>query len=239
MDIKYVQIILLAAVFALQYFFEHIYPQQREINEWKNERFNLGIGLLNLILSFIPAAFFVQWILFVENQDYGLLNQFSIPGWLKFIATVLVLDFWMYVWHRLNHTVSLLWRLHSFHHKDEKMNTTTALRFHVLELFLSYPGKAVVSFVFGIGYLPLLVYEVIFFISIVIHHSNIRISEKTDAIYRLLFASPLMHRIHHSNRWDETNTNYGAVFSFWDRLFSSWKEKPRDIIRFGIPKDEP
>lgn len=238
MDIKYVQIILLASVFALQYLFEHIFPQQREINDWKNERFNLGIGLLNLILSFTPAAFFVQWIFFIEDQDFGLLNQFNLPGGLQYIATFLILDFWMYVWHRLNHTVPFLWRLHRFHHKDEKMNSTTALRFHVLELFLSYPGKALVSFVFGISYLPLLVYEIVFFTSIVIHHSNFRISERIDSVYRVLFASPLMHRIHHSNKWEETNTNYGAVFSFWDRIFSSWREKPQDVIRFGIPQEE-
>jgi sterol desaturase/sphingolipid hydroxylase (fatty acid hydroxylase superfamily) len=237
MDIKYVQIILLACVFGLQYLFEHIYPQKSEINDWKNERFNFGIGLLNLALSFLPVSFIVQWIVFIEERNYGLFNQFVIPAWLLLLASVVVMDFWMYVWHRLNHTVPFLWRLHSFHHKDEKMNSTTAVRFHILELFLSYPGKALVCFVFGISYLNLLVYEILFFAAIVIHHSNIRISNKADAWYRILFASPLMHRIHHSNKWEETNSNYGALFSFWDRIFFSWRPDPKSTIQFGIPKD--
>lgn len=237
MDIKYIQILLLAGVFGLQYVVEHLFPQDKKINDWKNERFNFGIGVFNLVLSFIPASFFVQWISFIQNHDYGLLNQFVLPGWLQVFFTILILDFWMYAWHRMNHQIPFLWRLHSFHHKDEKMNSTTALRFHIMELFLSYPGKGLVCFVFGIGYIPLLIYEILFFAAIVVHHSNIYISDKTDNFYRMLFASPLMHRIHHSNKQAETNSNFGALFSFWDRLFSSWKEKPKGVIRFGMPED--
>ena len=117
------------------------------------------------------------------------------------------------------------------------MNSTTALRFHIVELFLSYPGKLLVCFVFGISYLPLLIYEILFFTSIVIHHSNIYITQKADERYRLLFASPLMHRIHHSNNWDETNSNYGALFSFWDRIFRSWRNEANGEVVFGLPEE--
>lgn len=237
MSLKYIQIIVLAGVFGLQFLAEHLYPQKREINDWKNERFNLLVGFVNLALTFIPAGFLVQWIAFTEERNWGVLHQFTLPYWMVLAVTILVMDFWMYVWHRLNHTVPVLWRFHSFHHKDTKMNSTTALRFHTAELFFSYPGKAAVCFLFGIGYTPSLVYEILFFISVIIHHSNIRITKRQDNIYRTLFASPLMHRIHHSVRFDETNSNFGALFSFWDRLMGSWTEKPKQEITFGVPKD--
>jgi len=234
MSIKYTQIIILAVVFILQYFFEHIYPQRKEINDWKNERFNIGIGLLNVIVTFIPAALFVQWVAFIELKKFGILHLIMPPMWLQFLFSILILDVWMYTWHRLNHKLPFLWRFHSFHHKDEKMNSTTAVRFHAVELLMSYPGKALVCLIFGISYLPLLVYEILFIVAVIIHHSNMYITERVDYFYRILFSSPLMHRIHHSKKIDETNSNFGALFSFWDLLFNSRKNKASGIIEFGI-----
>lgn len=234
MNSKYIQIIILAFVFGLQFLFEHIYPQKKDINEWKNERFNLGIGLLNVLLTLAPAAGLVQWIHFIETNKIGLLNQFSMPFWLNVFFTILLLDVWMYAWHVLNHKLPFLWRFHSFHHKDKKMNTSTALRFHIVELLLSYPGKAIVIFIAGFSYSSLLIYEILFFTSVVIHHSNIFITEKVDNIYRKIFASPMMHRIHHSQIWNETNSNFGGLFSFWDVLFNTRINKPRGQIIFGI-----
>lgn len=237
MQLKYVQILVLGCVFALQFLVEHMYPQKKEINNWKNERFNLAVGLLNVVLTFLPASLLVQWLHYIEQQKFGALQQIALPFSLQLLATFLVMDLWMYAWHRLNHQVPFLWRLHRFHHRDEKMNSTTAVRFHIAELFLSYPGKALVCLLFGISYLPLVIYEIAFFASVIVHHSNMYITPKADAVYRTLFASPLMHRIHHSNKRKETNSNYGALFSFWDRLFGSWTEKPKEEVVFGLPKD--
>lgn len=238
MSSKYIQIIVLAAVFGLQYLFEHIFPQRKEINDPKNERFNAAIGLLNILLTLLPAMAMVQWVNFINLKKFGLFNQFKLPYFLIILLSILLLDFWMYTWHLLNHKISFLWRFHRFHHKDEKMNTTTALRFHIMELLLSYPGKALVLFIFGISYVPLLIYEILFFTSVVIHHSNIYITEKADNIYRKLFASPLMHRIHHSIIFTETNSNFGALFSFWDVLFKTGIKRPDHTIVFGVEEGD-
>ena len=140
----------------------------------------------------------------------------------------------MYWWHRFNHTVGFLWRFHKFHHKDLLMNTTTAIRFHTVELFLSVVMKSIVFVLAGFNFLPVLIYELFFFTAIVIHHSNIRITDQLDMLYRKLFSSPLMHRIHHSNKQKETDTNYGSVFSFWDRIFKTYLKKTETPIVFGV-----
>ena len=234
---KYIQIIILAAVFASQFLFEHIFPQQKEVNNWKNERFNIAIGLLNVLLTFLPATAFVSWVNFIGANKIGFLNYCNLPVWLNVLFAILLLDVWMYAWHLLNHKLDFLWRFHSFHHKDKKMNTTTALRFHTVELLFSYPGKAIVIFIFGINYSSLLIYEILFFTSVIIHHSNIFITERIDNIYRKLFASPMMHRIHHSQKVHETNSNYGALFSFWDVLFNTRIKKASGEIIFGIGEE--
>lgn len=234
MQTKYIQIALLATVFGLQFFFEHVFPQKKELNNGKNERFNTGIGIINILFTFFPAWLMVQWVNLIETKHWGLLNAAGISYPLKIILALPVLDCWMYSWHRLNHHIPFFWRFHRFHHSDEKMNSTTAFRFHFAELLLSYPCKALVCLLAGINYMPLLIYECLFFTSVIIHHSNIRINSKIDTIYRVLFVSPMMHRIHHSMVAEEQNTNYGALFSFWDRLFKSWKKPAAGEIRFGI-----
>ena len=233
MSSKYIQIIILASVFSLQYFFEHVFPQRKEINDSRNERFNFAIGLINVLLTLIPAMAMVRWVDFIKVERIGLFNQIRLPFFMILFLSILILDVWMYAWHQLNHKIPFLWRFHIFHHKDEKMNTTTALRFHIADLLLSYPGKACIVFILGISFVPLLVYEVIFFTSVIIHHSNIFITEKTDNIYRKLFASPLMHRIHHSINLRESNSNFGAVFSFWDAIFNTRIKKSNTEIVFG------
>lgn len=233
MVMKWMQVLILAGVFLLQYLFEHLFPQDRKINNWKNERFNLKIGILNLVLNFFPASLLVHILGFIERNKIGLLQQWSLPLWIEIIGTIIVLDLWMYAWHWMNHSIPILWRFHRFHHKDEMMNSTTAVRFHIAELLFSIPGKAVVYMLFGFSFLPVIIYEILFFSSIVIHHSNIYISEKSDAVYRMLLASPRMHRIHHSRRHNETNSNFGSLFSIWDKLFRSYKSKPQGEIIFG------
>ncbi len=231
---KHIQVIILAAVFLLQYFFEHIYPQNKALNNWKNERRNILIGFSNLLLIFIPASGLVWLLQFIDEKGIGLLQCIIIPFWIKMLLTIIVLDIWMYTWHRLNHESLFLWKFHRFHHTDEKMNTTTAIRFHILELLLSYPGKAIVCIIAGLQYAPVLIYEILFFIAVVIHHSNIYITPATDKIYRKLFSSPGMHRIHHSINISERNSNYGSVFSIWDKLFRTSVYKDFNLITFGV-----
>ncbi len=238
MAVRYIQMIVLAVVFALQFLFEHIYPQRKDVNDWKNERYNITIGVLNIILSLVPASLMVSWLQLIDEKDFGLLQQLAFPFPVHLLLSIFFLDAWMYAWHRMNHTFPLLWRFHIFHHRDKKMNSTTALRFHFVELLLSYPGKALVCFIAGISYPAILVYEILFFTSVVIHHSNIYTGKKFDNIYKKLFVSPHMHRIHHSIRKEETNSNYSSLFSFWDRLFGSWTEKPKGPITFGVDENK-
>ena len=118
------------------------------------------------------------------------------------------------------------------------MNTTTALRFHAIELLFSVVYKSALLLLMGLSFLPVLIYEALFFLAIVIHHSNISITEPMDMLYRKLFSSPLMHRIHHSNKQKETDSNYGSVFSFWDRIFNTYIKKAEAPVIFGIDEKQ-
>ena len=228
------QSIILFTVFTLQYLAEHIYPADKQYNNKKNEGRNFLVGLANLLILFIPSVLLIELLAAIEKNKIGLLQQFSLPFGAMLIATLFIMDFAMYWWHRVNHTQKIFWRFHRFHHKDERMNTTTALRFHTVELLFSTFFKAIFFVLMGFTFLPLLLYEILFFTIVLIHHSNINISKRFDMLYRKIFSSPLMHRIHHSAKQEETDTNYGSVFSFWDRLFKTYKKEAEGKIIFGV-----
>ena len=235
---KKIQTIFLFAVFVLQYLMEHILPQKGKYNNPGNEGFNLLVGVFNAAILFIPSALLVILLGWISKNNIGLLQIIELPDWIRIAATIILMDFFMYWWHRLNHTQKFLWRFHRFHHRDTKMNTTTAIRFHSVELIFSVILKTIIFLIMGFSFFPILIYEGIFFTAIVIHHSNIRITEKVDLLYRKLFSSPLMHRIHHSNKQKETDSNYGSVFSFWDYIFKTYLSKAEGPVVFGIDEKQ-
>ena len=234
---KKFQTLIIFGVFILQYLFEHFFPEKKKYNNARHEGFNLLIGIFNGLLLFIPSALLIELLSRIDKLNIGLFQQFALPLWANIFITVLIIDFLMYWWHRFNHTKLFFWQFHKFHHKEEKMNTVTALRFHGIELIFSVIGKAVCYLLLGFFFIPILVYEGLFFIVVVLHHSNIRISQNFDMAYRNIFSSPKMHRIHHSNIQQETDSNYGSVFSWWDRLFGTYKKEAAGEIVFGIDEN--
>ncbi len=151
---------------------------------------------------------------------------------------VILIDLWMYVWHRLNHNVRLLWRFHAVHHADQEMDATSAVRFHTGEIILSGAARLFVLPMLGVTLPMLLIYELILLPVILFHHSNVRIANGTDGVLRSILVTPWMHWVHHSNLMEETNSNYGSVLSIWDRLFSSFRLRtdPSEI-ELGLSDD--
>ena len=231
---KRIQFLVIFSIFILQYLFEHFFPEKKKYNNYKNEIVNMAVGVFNALILFIPSALIIVVINYSDKIEFGILHFTTFPFWLTLLFTIILMDIGMYWWHRANHTVQLFWRFHRFHHLDKKMNTTTAVRFHFMELLFAWGLKSTYIFLMGISFIPLLIYEVLFFMVVVIHHSNLSITAQGDLLYRKIFSSPLMHRIHHSNIKEEMDTNYGSVFSFWDRLFGTYKRRASKEIVFGV-----
>ena len=169
------------------------------------------------------------------TKFHGLLYQFNASFLFITILAFIISDILMYWWHRFNHTISFLWRFHSFHHLDMKMNSTTSVRFHLVELLFSFIFRMIWYPLFGISSLMVIIFSTVHFSMIIFHHSNIRISPWADKIVRLVITSPGMHRIHHSNRWEETNSNYTSILSCWDWVFGTYVHSSKGEIVFGVP----
>ena len=197
---------------------------------------NLAFGALTLVL--IPVGFVAAWTWAAarsESAHLGLLYQLPVPDWAHVVAAVVALDCWTYWWHRWNHAVPFLWRFHRAHHSDPWMDVTTATRFHVGEIAMSNVLRIPVIFLLGVRVWELALYEVIALAVVMFHHANVGLPGRLDRLLRLLIVTPAMHKVHHSRVRAETDSNYTALLSVWDRAFGTFRTRA-DLreIRFGL-----
>lgn len=196
---------------------------------------NLVLAILNTLLLGLlfgtSAELASQWSL---DHNWGLLNQLPLGTAGKTICAVILLDGWTYCWHWMNHRIPFFWRFHRMHHSDPYMDVSTATRFHWGELIFSTLFRLLLIPLLGLQAWHIIVYGMLVFLSTQFHHANISIG-RADRFFRWLFVSPDMHKIHHSQIPQETNSNYSTVFSIWDRIAGTYRMRS-DLksIQFGL-----
>ena len=233
--------IVFASIFVAMMCWERVAPR-RALNLSRVQRWgsNIGLFLLNsLLLRLLFPAAAVGMALAVNSRDWGLLNQFVMPGWSEVIIALFILDFAIWLQHWLMHRVSLLWRLHRVHHADLDFDLTTGFRFHTFEIILSMMFKGLVIVLLGPAVIAVLIFEVALNAMAIFNHSNISLPAPVESWLRRLVVTPDMHRVHHSIEFSETNSNCGFNLSIWDRIFKTYIDQPRsghDKMIIGIPK---
>ncbi|MEN8141673.1 MAG: sterol desaturase family protein [Thermodesulfobacteriota bacterium] len=180
---------------------------------------NVPLAIINgTIYHLLFTAALMALAAEVEASGTGLLNSWLAPGWLKILAAILILDFFIYLWHLLTHSVPLLWRFHQVHHSDLNMDVTTGNRFHLGEFLVTGFIRLAVIYTFGIPWAAYVLFEILVNLAVQFHHSGIKTNPAFERVWALLFVPPSLHRIHHSVRRQECDSNYGVIFSLWDRM---------------------
>jgi len=191
---------------------------------WTN---NLALVALDTaILRLVFPVLAVGFAAIAEARGFGLFNTLEVPAWLAVAASIVILDLVVYLQHVLFHAVPGLWRLHRVHHAALEIDVTTGLRFHPIEILLSMAIKLAAVAALGAPPLAVLLFEVILNGMAMFNHSNVKLPEPVDRVLRLVLVTPDMHRVHHSIRPEETNSNYGFNLSWWDRLLGTYRPQP-------------
>jgi sterol desaturase/sphingolipid hydroxylase (fatty acid hydroxylase superfamily) len=205
----------------------------------RNRATRLGRHLLlaafNAVLV-VPFLTVAVWLAATPKvQEWGLLAWLDLPALAEILLALLLLDLWMYLWHRANHSIPLLWRFHRVHHSDPELDATSAFRFHTGEILLSALLRLALIPLLSIQLWHLILYELLMLPVIVFHHGNVRVPVRLDRVLRAVVVTPWMHWVHHSSCQPETDSNYATILSVWDRLFSTFRlvDDPR-AIRFGL-----
>ena len=211
---------LVVGAFAALFVLERRRPLRREVeSKLTRGARNLavaGVGAVALQLTESPVAFSLTAL--VEQHNLGLLKRLPLPAWLEVALAVVLLDYTLYVWHVLTHKVPFLWRFHVAHHVDLDLDASTALRFHFGELAVSVPWRVGQILLIGVSPLAFSVWQTLLLLSILFHHSNVRLPVAAERWLNRLIVTPRMHGIHHSVDERETNANWSVIFSWWDRL---------------------
>lgn len=145
----------------------------------------------------------------------------ALSGMAGLIVDLIILDLWIYIWHRLNHVTPILWRFHETHHLDEFLDATSAVRFHPGELIISAAARAAIILLAAIPMSSVLIFETLVLASTIFHHSNLRLPAGLERALRLIIVTPSHHWVHHHARRADTDSNYATVLSVWDRLFDT------------------
>lgn len=189
---------------------------------------NLLLGGINAgLVSIVFVGLWGVAAIAAQQNGIGLLHWLEaglgLPTWAHALGALLLLDGWMYVWHRINHEIPFLWRFHRVHHNDPTMDVTTASRFHTGEIAISSTLRVGVILLVGIALWELVLYETVMFAVVQFHHANVNLPARVDRALRTVIVTPNMHRVHHSRHQPETDSNYSSLFSFWDRIGRSFR----------------
>jgi sterol desaturase/sphingolipid hydroxylase (fatty acid hydroxylase superfamily) len=224
------RLIAFLSLFCLLALAEFFWPR-RMLTVSKLQRWQANIGIIladSLVVRLLVPIAPVTLAATAQSQGWGLFNLLGIPGWIELIAGLLILDLIIYLQHRLFHRIPLLWRLHRMHHTDLDLDVSTGTRFHPIEIALSLLIKIAAVLLFGIAPLTVLLFEVILNATSMFNHANLALPLPLDRWLRLLLVTPDMHRVHHSVRPKETDSNFGFCQPWWDRLLGTYREQPRD-----------
>ena len=216
---------ILAAVGMAEYLLPRRKRLYTRLRRWSS---NLGLILLNnLVLRLLFPMAAAGAALWAQQHGWGLFNVVDLPAWLEFVATLLVLDFAIWLQHVMVHAIPLFWRLHRVHHADPDYDVTTGARFHPLEIILSMLIKFGVLLLLGPAVAAVVVFEILINATAMFNHGNLKLPLGVDRVLRLFIVTPDMHRVHHSVEEDETNSNFGFNLPWWDRLFGTYRDQPR------------
>lgn len=188
-------------------------------------------GLLAMINVFLLRIFSpglaLVCMLILQRPEGGIIQQIPLPYFVQVALGVVCMDGIVYFQHRLLHRYAWLWRVHAVHHLDKQLDISTGVRFHPLEAIFTAVVKGLGGAVLGLSVFGFLLFEILYDAWLLFAHLNVRLPLPVERKLRWFFITPGMHRIHHSDTPSETNSNFGFIFSWWDRCFASYCSQPR------------
>jgi sterol desaturase/sphingolipid hydroxylase (fatty acid hydroxylase superfamily) len=171
----------------------------------------------------------------MDNQ-FGILNWLpNMSLWAYILLGVLLMDFFgAYLPHIVEHKVKPLWMVHLVHHTDHHVDTTTANRHHPIESVIRFVFTLFGVFIIGAPMGIVMLYQSLSLVSTQFNHANIKLPKKVDKLLSYVLVSPDMHKIHHHYVLPYTDSNYGNIFSVWDRLLGTYMYLDREQLVYGV-----
>jgi len=204
--------------------------------KWRHAVPNIFFTITTIIINFALAFLLLKSADYVMANNIGILNWLpEIPVWFYIAIGILLMDFvGAYLPHFVEHKVKPLWMIHLVHHTDHKVDTTTANRHHPLESVIRYSFTLLGVFIIGAPIGIVMLYQSMSIVATQFSHANIKLPKKVDHFLSYVLVSPDMHKIHHHYVLPYTDSNYGNIFSIWDRILGTYMKMDREDLVYGV-----
>ncbi|WP_179349488.1 sterol desaturase family protein [Winogradskyella pacifica] len=204
--------------------------------KWRHALPNLFFTLTTIIINF-ALAFLLLWSSdWVTANNFGIINWLpQMPLWLHALLGVVLLDFFgAYLAHYVEHRIKPLWMVHLVHHTDHSVDTTTGNRHHPIESVIRFSFTLLGIFIVGTPIALVMIYQALSLIFTQLTHANIKMPKGLDKALSYVIVSPDMHKIHHHYRLPYTDSNFGNIFSIWDRMLGTYRYMDREKLIYGV-----
>lgn len=229
---------LAAAVFGLLTLGERRRPLRRSVEDQRRRlRRNLAVGAVSAaVIQIADRPLTRRAAALVEARRWGLARRLGLPRWAEEALAFLLLDYTLWVWHVLTHRWAPLWSYHAVHHADLDLDASTGIRFHPVEMLASVPWRLAQVLLIGASPRALGRWQSALFLSVLFHHSNLRLPLSLERALACVLVTPRQHGIHHSVVPAEMDSNWSSLLNVWDRLHGTLRlDVPQDAITIGLP----
>lgn len=214
-------------------------PMQYKKGKLRHAGVNFTFTVIHLIIHTALAILIVALSEWCKKTGFGLVYWFNTGVLMTVVIGVLALDFSSWLVHFVMHKSPVLWRFHLIHHSDNNVDVTTGLRHHPGDSLLRGMFFMLLIFVSGAPMYSVMIYQTLVVLSTAFTHANISLPSKLDRALSFILVSPNMHKVHHHWKQPYTDSNYGAVFSFWDRILGTFMKLDPKNIRYGLDRYYP
>ena len=209
-------------------------------NKSRHAAVNIVFTVIHFIIHTLLAIFVVVIADWTQKHHFGLTRWLNTGVFMTILLSAMVMDFFAgWTSHLIEHRIPLFWRFHIIHHADNNVDVTTGLRHHPMESVWRGLFFFIGIFVSGAPMYAVMIYQTFLVLITGFTHANINLPVKLDKAISYIFVSPNMHKVHHHWKQPYTDSNYGAVFSIWDRLFGTFRTMNKSDIRYGLDQYYP
>jgi sterol desaturase/sphingolipid hydroxylase (fatty acid hydroxylase superfamily) len=216
-----------------------LFPLRYKRRKINHAAVNFGFTVIHLVIHTFLAIIIVKLSDWCRHQDFGIIYWTNAGIAATILIGVFALDFSSWLVHFVMHKNTLLWRFHLIHHSDNSVDVTTGLRHHPGDSLLRGIFFLLLIFISGAPMYSVMIYQTLVVIATAFTHANIRLPRRVDKAISYILVSPNMHKVHHHWKQPYTDSNYGAVFSIWDRLLGTFRKMDPDKIRYGLDRYYP
>lgn len=216
-----------------------LFPLRYKKTKLRHAGVNFVFTVIHLIIHTFLAILIIKLSDWCASAEFGLVYWTNANILVTIFIGVFALDFSSWLVHLVMHKVPVLWRFHLIHHSDTNVDVTTGLRHHPGDSLLRGIFFLLLIFISGAPMYSVMIYQTLVVLATAFTHANISLPVKLDKALSYILISPNMHKVHHHWKQPYTDSNYGAVFSIWDRLLGTFSSLDIKQVRYGLDRYYP